>query len=229
MSDAHAPPAAQVLALLDDAASGAALLELASPLARALRRELSVVYVESTRSLGAAALPFAQVLAPDGRRWMPLQEGDVEQGFRAHVARLRQLTARVALRDALQWSLRVMRGDIAEAAGRLQSESDLLLLAGSAPLPARGAVALPSTRRCLVVATLSDGDDASQRALRVATQLAGALTGALRTAHLERGARLLDQPERLRELARCDVLVLPRSAIELGAVSVLRCPVLLVG
>jgi len=224
-----ASPAAQVLALLDDAASGAALLELASPLARALRRELSVVYVESTRSLVAAALPFAQVLAPSGHQWMPLQEGDVEQGFRAHVARLRQLTARVALRDALHWSLRVMRGEIAEAASRLQSESDLLLLAGGTPLPSRAAVALPPVRRRPVVATLGDGDEASQRAMRVATQLAEALAGAVQTAHLDRGARLLDQPERLRALARCDVIVLPRTALDLGAVSLLRCPVLLVG
>jgi K+-sensing histidine kinase KdpD len=229
MNDIVTPPAARVLALLDDAASGAALLELASPLARALRRELSVVYVESTRSVVAAALPFAQVLPPGGGRWMPLHEGDVELGFRAQVARLRQLTARVALRDALQWSLRVMRGEIAEAAGRLQSESDLLLLAGSTALAARAASALPRARRCPTVAALGDGDAASQRAWRVATQLAGAMAGALRPAHLDPGAKPLDQPQWLRELARCDVLVLPRSAVDLGAVLLLRCPVLLVG
>jgi hypothetical protein len=229
MTEGQPSPTPQLLALLDDAGSGAALLELASPLARALRRELSVVYVESTRSLVAAALPFAQVLAPSQRRWMPLLETDVEQGFRAQVARLRQLTARVALRDALQWSLRVMRGELGEAASQLQDESDLLLLAGGSTLSTRGALALPGTRRRPVVATLGDGDDASQRALRIADQLASAVAGAVQTAHLDRGRRLLDQPERLRALARCDVLVLPRSAIDLGALSLLRCPVLLVG
>ena len=76
--------------------AGAALLELASPLARALQRELSVVYVESTRSLVAAALPFTQVLPHSGLQWLPLQPGDVEQGFRAHEARLRAADRRAS-------------------------------------------------------------------------------------------------------------------------------------
>lgn len=229
MTDATPPPAAQVLALLDDAASGAALLELASPLARTLQRELSVVYVESTRSLVAAALPFTQVLPPSGRQWLPLQPGDVEQGFRAHAARLRQMTARIALRDALHWSLRVVRGDLGEAAARLQSESDLLLLASTPPLQARATAAVRPAQRRPVVAALGDGDAGGERALQVATQLARALAGVVEVAHLDRRTRLLDQPERLPALARCDVLVLPRAALDPGMLALLRCPLLLVG
>lgn len=256
MTEMPAHPAAQVLALLDDAAGGAALLELASALARAQQRELAVVYVESARSLVAAALPFTQVLPPSGRQWMPLQPGDVEQGFRAHAARLRQLTARVALRDTLRWSLRVMRGDLGETAARLQSESDLLLLAGTPPLLARGATTQRTPGHRPVVATLGDGDEASRRAGQVATQLARALAGVVEVAHIDRQARLLDQPERLpsqgnagptqdssapsggglgaarpwaRALARCDVLVLPRAALDASALALLHCPVLLVG
>ena len=230
MSEAPARAAAQVLALLDDAASGAALLELASPLARVLQRELSVVYVESSSSLVAAALPFTQVLARSGLQWLPLQPDDVEQGFRAHQARLRQLTARVALRDALRWSLRVVRGSLREAAEQLQSESDLLLLAGTPPLPTRSAhAASRPTRRQPLVAVLGDGDEASQRAWQVASQLARALTGVLEVVHIDRRARLLDQPERLLALARCDVLVLPRTTLDASALALLRCPVLLVG
>jgi hypothetical protein len=229
VSDAPARAAAQVLALLDDAACGAALLELASPLARVLQRELSVVYVESARSLVAAALPCTQVLAHSGLQWMPLQPGDVEQGFRAHEARLRELTARIALRDALHWSLRVVRGNLGEAAARLQSESDLLLLAHAPPLQPRSSRTAPQPRRPPVVATLGDGDDASRRALQVATQLARALQGVVQVAHIDTVARLPEQPDRLRALAHCDVLVLPRATLDAVTLALLRCPVLLVG
>lgn len=214
---------ARVLALLDDAACGAELLELASPLAREMQRELSVVYVQSTRSLVAAALPFTQVLPHGGLQWMPLQPGDVEQGFRAHEARLRQLTARVALRDALHWSLRVMRGSLGEAAAQLQAESDLLLLARTPPLQPRGSRSAPPPRRRPVVATLGDDGDADRRALQVATQLARALAGVVEVAHIDHGAA------RPLALAHCDVLVLPRAAFDAAALARLRCPVLLVG
>jgi hypothetical protein len=218
-----------VLALLDDAGAGAVLLEMSSALARTMQRELSVVFVESAPSLRAATLPFAQVLPASGSQWRPLQPGDVEQGFRAHAARLRDLAARYAMRDAVAWSLRVVRGSLGEAALQLQAESDLLLLAGAPPLQSRGAAAAPAARRRPVVITLGDGDEASRHALQVATQLARALSGVLEVAHLDPGARLLDQPEQLRALARCDVLVLPRAPLDPGTLALLRCPLLLVG
>ena len=59
--------------------------------------------------------------------------------------------------------------------------------------------------------------------------LARALTGVLEVVHIDRRARLLDQPEQLLALARCDVLVLPRTTLDAGALALLRCPVLLVG
>lgn len=229
MSEAPARAAAQVLALLDDAASGAALLELASPLARVLQRELSVVYVESSRSLVAAALPFTQVLAHSGLQWMPLQPGDVEQGFRAHQARLRQLTARVALRDALRWSLRVMRGSLGEAAEQLQSESDLLLLSHAPSMGPHNAFSAHLPRRRPVVVAVGVGDDASQRALQVATQLARALEGVVQIARIDRSGRGPEQPDPLRALGHCDVLVLPRATLDPVSMARLCCPVLLVG
>lgn len=67
--------------------------------------------------------------------------------------------ARVALRDALRGSLRVVRGSLGEAAEQLQSESDLLLLAGTPPLPTRRAAVSQPTRHQLRVAVLGDGDE----------------------------------------------------------------------
>lgn len=220
-----APP--PVLALLDDAGAGASLLEISSTLARSLRRGLSVVYVESTRSLLAAALPFTQVLPASGRRWLPLQPGDVEQGFRAHAARLRDMAARYALRDAVDWSLRVMRGSLPDAALDLSAGADLLLLA-NAPAIRAPAAALRHPHRPRIT-VLGGGDAASQRALRVAGQLAEALSGVVEVARNDVHASRLDPPEVLAALARCDVLVLPRAPLDAPTLELLRCPVVLVG
>jgi len=65
---------------------------------------------ESTRSLLAAALPFTQVLAASGAQWRPFRPDDVEQGFWVHAARQREMAERIAARNAVGWSLRVMRG-----------------------------------------------------------------------------------------------------------------------
>ena len=236
MNSTRAPTSmpAQVLVLLDDAAAGSALLELSSALARAMQRDLSLVYVESARALVAAALPFTQVLSHAGSQWVPLQPQDVEQGFRAQAARLRELAARIALRDALNWSLRVMRGSLAGAAADLIAQSDLLLLAAAASVqPPRIGAARPARRRPLVsVVTVADGDEdelMSQRALRVGTQLAQALAGELQTTRID-AATLRSRPATvLATLARSDVLVLPRAPLDAAALATLRCPVLLVG
>ena len=169
------PIASPVLAVLDDAAAGSAALELSSTLARALQRELSVVYVESARSLVAAALPFTQVLSHSGSGWVPLLPADVEQGFRAHAARLRELAERIAVRDAVSWSLRVVRGSLPGAAIDLYAESDLLLLAASPPPWSPGERLAHRPRRRPVVAVLAEGSAAGQRALVVASRLAQAL------------------------------------------------------
>jgi hypothetical protein len=219
----------QVLAVLDDAAAGSAALELSSALARTLRRGLSVVYVESASSLGAAALPFTQVLSHSGSAWVPLLEADVERGFRAHAARLRQIAERVALRDALSWSLRVVRGSLPGAAIDLYPESDLLLLAARpSPWPPGEGLAGPRIRRP-VVAVVTEGSEAGQRALAIATRLAQALAAVLETRRVDLAADPVEPAATFATLARSDVLVLPRALVDAVALAKLRCPVLLVG
>lgn len=227
MSAAEAGRSApQVLAVLDDVAAGAALLEMSSALARLMRRELAVVYVENQRALHAAALPFAQVLAAHAAQWRPLQPGEVEQGFRAEAARLRELSSRIALRDAVHCSVRIQRGSLGEAAVALQAESDLLLLAGTAPFRSRVAV---TARRRPVVALIADDTLPSERARQVATQLAQSLSGVLELAQGAAAAALLAPQDGGSTLRHADLLVLPRGALDARQLSQLRCPVLLVG
>ena len=206
--------AKQVMVLLDDAAAGAALLVLSSALAQALKRNLGLVFVESSRSLAAAALPFTQVLPHSGAGWVPLSTEDVEQGFRAHAARLRELAARIVPQRRVDWSLRVVRGNLDAMAANLYAESDLLLL------PALRNVASPRSppKRRTVVAVARDGDTSALQAQDVATTLAGALDGVLETLQ-ESGL----------ERAHADVLVVPRLLLSPRLLAERRCPLLLVG
>lgn len=215
MSSTPTPAAAQVLALLDDAAAARSLLEISAALARLMQRELSVVYVESQHALHAAALPFAQVLAPQAAQWRALQPGEIEQGFKAQAARLRQLSAHIALREAVHCTLRVTRGSLDQLAAELQAESDLLLLAGSAPLGA----AAPS-RRAPRLVLVRDDDEAAARAQQVAVRLAQSLHAVLEPVQ----RALLEQAAH-----RADLLVLARGALDARQLARLRCPVLLVG
>lgn len=215
MSSIPTPAAAQVLALLDDAAAARSLLEISAALARLMQRELSVVYVESQHALHAAALPFAQVLAPQAAQWRALQPGEIEQGFKAQAARLRQLSAHIALREAVHCTLRVTRGSLDQMAAELQAESDLLLLAGSAPLGA----AAPS-RRAPRLVLVRDDDEAAARAQQVAVRLAQSLHAVLEPVQ----RALLEQAAH-----RADLLVLARGALDARQLARLRCPVLLVG
>lgn len=221
MSGTPSPAAPQVLALLDDAAAARTLLEISAALARLMQRELSVVYVESQHALHAAALPFAQVLAPQAAQWRALQPGEIEQGFKSQAARLRQLSAHIALREAVHCSLRVTRGSLGQLAAELQAESDLLLLAGSAPLgAAAAATAAAHTRRAPRLVLLHDDDEAAARAQRVAARLAQSLHALLEPVQ----RALLEQAAH-----RADLLVLPRGLLDAHQLSRLRCPVLLVG
>lgn len=210
--------APQVLALLDDAAAGRTLLEMSAALARLMQRELSVVYVESQHALHAAALPFAQVLPPQATQWRALQPGEIEQGFKAQAARLRELSAHIALREAVHCTLRVMRGNLDQMATELQTESDLLLLARSAPFRMAGAA--PRARRQPVLVLMRDGGEAAARTQRVAAQLVQSLRGVLEPVQ----RALLEQAAQ-----RADLLVLPRGALDARQLARLRCPVLLVG
>lgn len=216
MNATPTPP--QVLALLDDAAAARTLLELSAALARLMQRELAVVYVESQHALHAAALPFAQVLAPQAQQWRTLQPGEIEQGFKAQAARLRELSARIALREAVHCTLRVTRGSLDQMAAELQAESDLLLLAASAPF--RALAAAPQARRAPLLVLLRDGGEAGARAQRVAAQLAQALHAVLEPVQ----RALLDQAA-----PRAELLVAPRGALDARQLARLRCPVLLVG
>lgn len=161
-----------VLAVLEDSAACAALIECSAALARALGRELAVVQVQSTLALQAAALPQTRVLAHAGAAWAAFAPQDVERGWRAQTARLQALASPIATRHALRWSLRTVRGEIGAVARGLLGEADLLFLDAAAwRTPAhRAHAAAPA-----MLLALDDGSAAAQRGLQLAARMAAAM------------------------------------------------------
>ena len=210
------PAPAQLLVLIDDAAPMPPLVELSSSLARGLSRTLDLVYVESLPALKAAALPFAQVLAYGGTHWQPFAQQDLERAYRAQASRLREMTERAALRHSLHWSMRVVRGALAQAALELRAQADLLLVAGAPPAASR-------RKRRLAVTVVADHSPAGERAVEVGRQVARAMDALLTVRQGAAEAELRSAPA-----DSCDLLVLPGALLPPQALERLDRPVLLV-
>lgn len=230
MNSRYDPVSPPVIALLEDSRGGLPTLELGARLAAQMQRDLQLVFVENTRYVGAAELPLTRVLSHDAASWVDLRPADVERGFRAQAARLRELAAPVARSHAVNWSMRVVRGDLQQAARQLGDETDLMLLAAQPvwTLPSLGKT--EPQRRRPHIAISSQGGGAGERARRIAATLAQALNGALDTTRL-------DTLEWLARAAkdsgvgrpRPDILVLPRTQLGPATLERLSCLVLFVG
>lgn len=218
-----------VLAVLEDSAAGAALIECSAALARAFGRELAVVHVQSTLALQAAALPQTLALAHAGAPWAPFAPEDVERGWRAQASRLQALAAPIALRHALRWSLRTVRGEPGAVARGLLQETDLLFL--GAPRPA-GSFRRQRHSPPAVLAVVDDGSAAARHAADIAARLVATLHGPwqLRTLAARDEA---DLDALLRQPPAPDALVLPRqwaaTPASWAGLSRRGCPVLLIG
>jgi len=224
---ARPPRAREVLALLDDAAVAASVLELSAALAGVVQRDLAVVYVESESALSAAALPVTSVLAHAGAQWAPFAPQDVERGYRAQAARLRQLIAHLPARYAVRCSMRVTRGALQQTALDLLTEADLILVGSMSSAAALSARQAPRTRGRLVVTALSDGTASGDAAVSLARRVAAALEAVVHVTRVELGAA--GGAAALAESMRSDLLVVPHALLDAQAMAKLACTTLLVG
>lgn len=212
--------ARRVLVLIDDTAAATAAIEWSSLVARQVQRPLEVVYVESASALRAAALPLARVLAPGGE-WAPLAPDDVERGYAAQAARLRALTERIALRESVRWSMRVVRGALVQAALELRAQCDLVLVGGHGAAAAIAPVAPPRSVPRRIVRVAGDDSPAGTAARALAQQLAQAWPALVDPLPAGSVAAMWS--------ARCDLLVVPRERVDAAALARLMQPTLLVG
>jgi len=214
----NATSAGDVLVVLDDTSAAAGVLEMSSVLAQLERRALRIVYVESAAALQASTLPFTRVLAHAGSTWEPLEPQDVERGWRAHAARLRQLAAHASSSRAVHWSMDVRRGALNETALALSADSDRMLV-GSA---STSFTLVGKRPQRTVIAAVDVGGANGEQVVRTATALARALGARLQLRPIDRA-----RPQDVR-LDDADLVVLPSAALTRHLVATLRVPMLLV-
>jgi len=138
------PSIRRILVGLDASRHSLAALEAASELAAALNAELVGIFVEDINLLHLAGLPFAREVRYLSSAEYPLDSLAMERGLRLQAAQLRQTLAGIAGKRQLQWSFRVVRGQVS---------TELLAAAQGADLLALGRASWASTRRVRLGAT----------------------------------------------------------------------------
>ena len=212
-------PAGRITVVLDDVVAAATPLAWSSALARALQRELRVLYVERTEVLTAAALPITQALAHAAAPWVPYDQADIERGFRLQVVRLQELMRRVGEQHALRPTLQIVRGALHHAVMDVDGESDLVLVSAAALLPTAAPL-----QRCRSVLVWSDDSESGLQLVEVATRCALSLGATPRVVHAKAQVEEGDM-----QRAQADLLVLPRAAVSARVLAGVRRPLLLVG
>lgn len=188
----------RILVALDASPHSLAALEAAAELAARLKAELLGLFVEDVTLLRLTELPFSQEIGLFSTTRRQLGSAQLERQFRAQAGRMRQRLARIAGREQIPWSFRVVRGVIASELLQAALEADLLILGrtggsltkrrrlGSTArailtqAPHLTLILQHGTRLGLPVVVVYDGSVAAQRALAVAAYLVQEQNGSLR-------------------------------------------------
>ena len=182
----------RILVALDASTHSLAALEAAAVLAASLEAELQGLFVEDINLLRLAGLPFAREVHYPAAGDRPLERARMERQLRALAEQARQALVAVAGRRRVQWSFRVVRGQVSTEIMTAAQETDLLAL-GKASRSLTRRVPLGSTARAAAmgapgavlllqhgggvrqpVQVIYDGSPGAQRALAAAVHLAPA-------------------------------------------------------
>jgi nucleotide-binding universal stress UspA family protein len=188
------PTIRRILVALDASLHSLAALEAASELADALKAELVGIFVEDVNLLRLAGLPFAREVRYLSGVDRPLDSPSMERALRIQAEQARQTLAGVARRRQIQWSFRVVRGQVTTELLTAAQEADLLAL-GRASWTLTRRVRLGTTARavtaqaprpvlllqhghaiCPPVQLVYDGSPTARRALATAARMAS-ITG----------------------------------------------------
>lgn len=185
----------RVLLAAHPSAHGRAALEVAASLASALGVELAGMYVREDRLLRLRGVPFLQEVDALSGRVRALDAGDLERQIRAEAGRIREAVGRTAESLGLDWSFRVVQGEVAAMVGETAAELDLVTVGfraravGTKPgstvreLIARSRSPVMVIRRGMrlgpEVHVVDDGTDSAARALGVARALSKGRSGSL--------------------------------------------------
>ncbi len=124
----------RILVALDASRHSLAALRGAAKLAHSLEAELEGLFVEDADLLKVAGLPMAQELQfPLGIK-VRLDLARMERQLRAQASRARQALASVCREEQVEWTFRVVRGDVSAEILEAAARADLLSL-GKASRP----------------------------------------------------------------------------------------------
>lgn len=118
----------RILVALDASPHSRAALEAAAQLAARFRAELLGLFVEDINLLRLAEMPFMREVGFFSASSRRLSTAEMERQLRAQARQMREAMTRVAEREQLQWSFRVVRGAIRSELIAAASEADLFIL-----------------------------------------------------------------------------------------------------
>jgi len=181
----------RILVALDASEPRLGALQSAAMLANQLHAELQALFVEDINLLRLAELPFARELVFGSHEGRRITLSSMERQIQQQTTRLRSMVDALARQQHINVDFKVLRGHVSEQLSLAAQQMDLLLVGRpSSRLQQRDLTSdrqardILSTVNCNVlllrhgsvierpVAVLFDGSDTSQRALRLAIQLA---------------------------------------------------------
>jgi len=119
---------ARILVALDTSPHSLAALEAASKLAAELEAELVGLFVEDTDLLRLACLPFSRELPYAHQAERRLDTSTMERALRAEAEQARRSLATLAARLQVQWTFRVVRGQVVREVLMAAQEADLIFM-----------------------------------------------------------------------------------------------------
>lgn len=122
------PDLRRVLVALDASRASLDALSAAAALAARLGAELEGLFVEDVNLVRAAGLPFASQLSSLSGAPQPLERHSVELELRALAAAARASLAEAAGRLQVEWSFRVVRGQVSAEVLSAAARADVLVL-----------------------------------------------------------------------------------------------------
>jgi nucleotide-binding universal stress UspA family protein len=180
----------RILVALDASHPSLAALEAAVELAASMKAKLEGLYVEDVNLLQAAGSPAAREVRFPFVSSAQLNPSRMTRQLRAQAKQAQRALAAACERREVEWTFRVVRGEVSHEVMSAAQEADMLILGkASRPLIRKtrlGSTALTAAVQspCCVlllqrderitppVIVVFDGSPAARRALRIATRLA---------------------------------------------------------
>ena len=161
----------RILVSLENSRLGAMALEAAAELATELQAQLHGLFVEDINLLNLAGLPFAREVGHASATERRILPSDIERSLKAEALHTQQLLARTADRLQLQWSFKVVRGQIISELLSLANEGDLIIFGKMTRIQSES-ISIPMKQNIQQVLIVFDGSSTSQRALTTALLMA---------------------------------------------------------